>query len=151
MVLPIDSRTGIPMTALHTEKALEDEICHDLAAARWLHDAGDAARYDRALALFRAGRHAEARVAFDAVLKEPLAELYVDDVLEYRVRIAAALGDAAALEAAARAFVRDCSWVSKARIAAVRKLWTQGKDAAAALPPVPPPVPEAPPGGDDDD
>ena len=40
------------MTALHTEKALEDEICHDLAAARWLHDAADAARYDRALALF---------------------------------------------------------------------------------------------------
>ena len=27
------------MTALHTEKALEDEICHDLAAAGWLHDA----------------------------------------------------------------------------------------------------------------
>lgn len=105
------------------------------------------ARYDRALALFRAGRHAEARVAFDAVLREPLAELYVDDVLEYRVRIAAASGDAAALETAARAFVRDCSWVSKARIAAVRKLWTQGKDAAAALPP----APEAPPGGDDDD
>ncbi|MDX9885376.1 type I restriction endonuclease subunit R [Thauera sp.] len=40
------------MTALHTEKALEDEICHDLAAADWLHDAADAARYDRALALF---------------------------------------------------------------------------------------------------
>ena len=52
MLLPIDSRTGIPMTALHTEKALEDEICRDLAAADWLHDAADAARYDRALALF---------------------------------------------------------------------------------------------------
>ena len=40
------------MTALHTEKALEDEICHDLAAADWLHDPDAAARYDRALALF---------------------------------------------------------------------------------------------------
>ena len=40
------------MTALHTEKALEDEICRDLAAAGWLHEAGDAARYDPALALF---------------------------------------------------------------------------------------------------
>ncbi|MCK2097777.1 type I restriction endonuclease [Thauera aromatica] len=40
------------MTFLHTEKALEDEICRDLAAAGWLHDAADAARYDRALALF---------------------------------------------------------------------------------------------------
>ncbi|MBN8442105.1 MAG: type I restriction endonuclease subunit R [Thauera sp.] len=37
---------------LHTEKALEDEICRDLAAAGWLHDGADAARYDRALALF---------------------------------------------------------------------------------------------------
>ncbi|MBL9086095.1 MAG: tetratricopeptide repeat protein [Planctomycetia bacterium] len=104
------------------------------------------ARYDRALALFRAGRSADALAAFDRVLAEPLAELYVDDVLEHRVRIAAARGDAAALEAAARAFVRDCSWVSKARIAAVRKLWTQGKDAAA-----PPPPPDADPPGDDDD
>lgn len=105
------------------------------------------ARYDRALALFRAGRHADALAAFDRVLAEPLAELYVDDVLEHRVRIAAARGDAAALEAAARAFVRDCSWVSKARIAAVRKLWTQGNDAAAP----PPPAPEPAPAGDDDD
>ena len=40
------------MTILHTEKALEDEICRDLAAAGWLHDAADAARYDRGLALF---------------------------------------------------------------------------------------------------
>ena len=40
------------MTALHTEQTLEDEICRDLAAAGWLHEAGDAARYDRALALF---------------------------------------------------------------------------------------------------
>ncbi|HRP67639.1 MAG TPA: DEAD/DEAH box helicase family protein, partial [Thauera sp.] len=40
------------MTALHTEVALEDEICDDLAAAGWLYDAADAARYDRALALF---------------------------------------------------------------------------------------------------
>ncbi|WP_454456719.1 type I restriction endonuclease [Thauera phenylacetica] len=40
------------MTALHTEQTLEDEICRDLAAAGWLHEAGDAARYDRAPALF---------------------------------------------------------------------------------------------------
>lgn len=110
------------------------------------------ARYDRALALFRAGRYADALAAFDGVLREPLAELFVDDVLEYRVRIAAARGDAAALEAAARAFVRDCSWVSKARIAAVRKLWTQGKDAAGKDPATPPPAaPDAEPAGDDDD
>jgi len=32
------------MTALHTEKALEDEICHDLDAAGWLYDAADAMR-----------------------------------------------------------------------------------------------------------
>ena len=40
------------MTSIHTERDLEDEICRDLAAAGRLHDAGDAARYDRALALF---------------------------------------------------------------------------------------------------
>lgn len=40
------------MTPLHTEEPLEREICRDLAAAGWLHDAADAARYDRALALF---------------------------------------------------------------------------------------------------
>src|SRR6185312_15954679 len=38
--------------SLHKEIRLEDEICADLAAAGWLYDAGDAARYDRALALF---------------------------------------------------------------------------------------------------
>jgi type I restriction enzyme, R subunit len=37
---------------LHREIHLEDEICADVAAAGWLHDPGDAARYDRALALF---------------------------------------------------------------------------------------------------
>jgi type I restriction enzyme R subunit len=37
---------------LHREIYLEDEICADLAAAGWLHDPGDAARYDRTLALF---------------------------------------------------------------------------------------------------
>ena len=37
--------------SLHTEKALEDEICHDLDAAGWSYDSADAARYDRALAL----------------------------------------------------------------------------------------------------
>jgi len=40
------------MTAIHTEKAFEDEICGDLAAAGWLYDPKDAQRYDRALALF---------------------------------------------------------------------------------------------------
>lgn len=37
---------------LHREVHLEDEICADLAAAGWLHDPADAARYDRTLALF---------------------------------------------------------------------------------------------------
>jgi type I restriction enzyme R subunit len=37
---------------LHREVHLEDEICADLAAAGWLYDPGDAARYDRTLALF---------------------------------------------------------------------------------------------------
>ena len=40
------------MTSIHTERDLEDEICRDLAAAGRLHEAGDAARYDRAPALF---------------------------------------------------------------------------------------------------
>jgi len=38
--------------SIHKEIHFEDEICADLAAAGWLYDAGDAARYDRALALF---------------------------------------------------------------------------------------------------
>ena len=32
---------------LHREIHLEDEICTALAAAGWLYDPGDAARYDR--------------------------------------------------------------------------------------------------------
>jgi type I restriction enzyme R subunit len=38
--------------SLHKEIRLEDEICADLAAAGWLYEPADAARYDRALALF---------------------------------------------------------------------------------------------------
>ena len=38
--------------SIHKEIHLEDEICADLAAAGWLYDADDAARYDRTLALF---------------------------------------------------------------------------------------------------
>ncbi|WP_332671660.1 type I restriction endonuclease subunit R [Aromatoleum sp.] len=38
--------------SLHSEKALEDEICADLATRGWRYDPTDAARYDRALALF---------------------------------------------------------------------------------------------------
>ena len=38
--------------SLHHEVHLEAEICTDLAAAGWRHDAGDAARYDRSQALF---------------------------------------------------------------------------------------------------
>jgi type I restriction enzyme R subunit len=38
--------------SIHKEVHFEDEICADLAAAGWLHDAGDSARYDRAEALF---------------------------------------------------------------------------------------------------
>lgn len=38
--------------SLHTEIHFENEICAHLAANGWLHDAGDAARYDRARALF---------------------------------------------------------------------------------------------------
>ena len=37
---------------IHKEIYLEDEICDDLAAAGWLYEAGDAARYDRTQALF---------------------------------------------------------------------------------------------------
>ncbi|MDT3672346.1 MAG: type I restriction endonuclease [Aromatoleum sp.] len=39
-------------TSLHTEKALEDEICADLAERGWRYDPTDASRYDRTLALF---------------------------------------------------------------------------------------------------
>ena len=38
--------------SIHKEIHLEDEICADLAAAGWLYEAGDNARYDRAQALF---------------------------------------------------------------------------------------------------
>lgn len=38
--------------SVHTEVYLENEICDHLAAHGWLHEAGDAARYDRARALF---------------------------------------------------------------------------------------------------
>jgi type I restriction enzyme R subunit len=38
--------------SLHTEIHFEDDICAHLAAHGWLHDARDAARYDRARALF---------------------------------------------------------------------------------------------------
>ncbi|MBE7939066.1 MULTISPECIES: type I restriction endonuclease [Ramlibacter] len=38
--------------SVHKEVHFEDEICADLASAGWLHDASDAARYDRTQALF---------------------------------------------------------------------------------------------------
>lgn len=38
--------------SVHKEVHFEDEICADLAASGWLHDLGDAARYDRANTLF---------------------------------------------------------------------------------------------------
>lgn len=38
--------------SIHKEIHFEDEVCADLAGAGWLHEAGDAARYDRAQALF---------------------------------------------------------------------------------------------------
>ena len=38
--------------SIHKEIHLEDEICADLAAAGWLYEPGDNARYDRAKALF---------------------------------------------------------------------------------------------------
>jgi type I restriction enzyme R subunit len=38
--------------SIHKEVRFEDEVCADLASAGWLHDAGDAARYDRTLGLF---------------------------------------------------------------------------------------------------
>jgi type I restriction enzyme R subunit len=37
---------------LHKEISFEDEICQYLAAHGWLYAAGDAAKYDRARALF---------------------------------------------------------------------------------------------------
>jgi type I restriction enzyme R subunit len=40
------------VTVIHTEKALEDEICADLAAIGWLYDPTDNSHYDRTLALF---------------------------------------------------------------------------------------------------
>jgi len=40
------------MSAIHKEVHFEDEICADMAAAGWLHEACDAARYDRGQALF---------------------------------------------------------------------------------------------------
>ena len=39
---------------IHTERTFEDEICEHLATHGWLHTAGDATSYDRALALFPA-------------------------------------------------------------------------------------------------
>ncbi len=41
-----------PMTKLHREIHLETEICEHLTANGWLYEAGDAAKYDRARALF---------------------------------------------------------------------------------------------------
>ena len=38
--------------SIHKEIHLEDEICADLAAAAWLCEPGDNARYDRIQALF---------------------------------------------------------------------------------------------------
>ncbi len=38
--------------SIHKEIHLEEEICADLKAAGWLHDAADASRYDRPQALF---------------------------------------------------------------------------------------------------
>jgi len=38
--------------SIHKEIYFEDEICADLAAAGWLYDASDSARYDRVQALF---------------------------------------------------------------------------------------------------
>lgn len=40
------------MPSLHKENAFESELCAHLAAHGWLYDDGDAARYDRARALF---------------------------------------------------------------------------------------------------
>ena len=38
--------------SLHKEISFEDEVCDSLAASGWLYEAGAAARYDRARALF---------------------------------------------------------------------------------------------------
>ena len=40
--------------SLHKEISFENEICDYLAAHGWLYESGDAARYDRARALFPA-------------------------------------------------------------------------------------------------
>lgn len=40
------------MSTIHKEIRLEDEICADLSAAGWLHEASDASRYERTQALF---------------------------------------------------------------------------------------------------
>ena len=61
------------MTAIHTERAFEDEICNNLAATGWLQDPTDAARYDREHALFPDDLTAWIRVsqprAWDAITK----------------------------------------------------------------------------------
>lgn len=38
--------------SIHQEIHLENEICADLTAAGWLHDAADSRCYDRTQALF---------------------------------------------------------------------------------------------------
>lgn len=40
------------MPPIHQEISFENEICEYLAAHGWLYAAGDAAHYDRALALY---------------------------------------------------------------------------------------------------
>jgi hypothetical protein len=40
--------------SLHKEISFEDEVCDHLATHGWLHAEGDAAHYDRTLALFPA-------------------------------------------------------------------------------------------------
>lgn len=48
---PNSTPLNADMSGIHKEIYFEDEICADLAASGWLHDA-DASRFDRAQALF---------------------------------------------------------------------------------------------------
>jgi hypothetical protein len=54
MASRVDGNVGIALFDLHKEIHFETEICEYLAVNGWLYSQGDAAGYDRALALFPA-------------------------------------------------------------------------------------------------
>lgn len=103
------------------------------------------ARMDRAVALARAGRAREALEAFDEVERSPSGEVFAGEILEQRVRLAAARRDLPSLEVAGGRFLKDFSWVDRKRLASVREVWAR---AGGTPPPEPPEAPLTP---DDDE